>query len=111
MLQSGRSALFALMQQKVIVRPSVAIGSFLVILRMQAVENTTIIIMFRLDIRNSDTLPVPYFLDTECRLLHNLGKSVHCAWQAGRMLVCSCNFISAKEIEDTIIGLLDEDCR
>ncbi|CAN7346135.1 (2Fe-2S)-binding protein [Rhizobium sp. LjRoot30] len=26
------------------------------------------------------------------------------------MLVCSCNFITVKEIEDTIIGLLDEDC-
>ena len=26
------------------------------------------------------------------------------------MLVCSCNFISEKDIEDTIIGLLDEDC-
>lgn len=26
------------------------------------------------------------------------------------MLVCSCNFISEKEIEDTIISLLDEDC-
>lgn len=26
------------------------------------------------------------------------------------MLVCSCNFITEKEIEDTIISLLDEDC-
>ncbi|MCQ2002342.1 (2Fe-2S)-binding protein [Rhizobium sp. NRK18] len=26
------------------------------------------------------------------------------------MLVCSCNFITAKEIEDTIVALLDEDC-
>ncbi|MFP5076747.1 (2Fe-2S)-binding protein [Rhizobium sp. YIM 134829] len=26
------------------------------------------------------------------------------------MLVCSCNFISEKEIEDTITSLLDEDC-
>ncbi|MHC2352224.1 hypothetical protein ACVMB3_001682 [Sinorhizobium meliloti] len=26
------------------------------------------------------------------------------------MLVCSCNFITEKEIEDTIVGLLDEDC-
>lgn len=26
------------------------------------------------------------------------------------MLVCSCNFISEKEIEDTINALLDEDC-
>ena len=26
------------------------------------------------------------------------------------MLVCSCNFISEKEIEDTITALLDEDC-
>jgi bacterioferritin-associated ferredoxin len=26
------------------------------------------------------------------------------------MLVCSCNFISEKEIADTITGLLDEDC-
>ncbi len=26
------------------------------------------------------------------------------------MLVCSCNFITVKEIEETIISLLDEDC-
>lgn len=26
------------------------------------------------------------------------------------MLVCSCNFITEKEIEDVINGLLDEDC-
>ncbi|MBD8556828.1 (2Fe-2S)-binding protein [Rhizobium sp. CFBP 8762] len=26
------------------------------------------------------------------------------------MLVCSCNFITKKEIEDTITALLDEDC-
>lgn len=26
------------------------------------------------------------------------------------MLVCSCNFITEKEIEDTIVSLLDEDC-
>ncbi|WP_425336275.1 (2Fe-2S)-binding protein [Sinorhizobium garamanticum] len=26
------------------------------------------------------------------------------------MLVCSCNFITEEEIEDTIISLLDEDC-
>ncbi|CAN7194794.1 (2Fe-2S)-binding protein [Pararhizobium sp. LjRoot235] len=30
--------------------------------------------------------------------------------RAGRMLVCSCNFITDKDIEDTIIELLDEDC-
>lgn len=26
------------------------------------------------------------------------------------MLVCSCNFITDKDIEDTIVSLLDEDC-
>ncbi|WP_065774120.1 MULTISPECIES: (2Fe-2S)-binding protein [unclassified Ensifer] len=26
------------------------------------------------------------------------------------MLVCSCNFITEKEIEDVIVGLLNEDC-
>nr|WP_245314624.1 (2Fe-2S)-binding protein [Sinorhizobium alkalisoli] len=28
----------------------------------------------------------------------------------GDMLVCSCNYITEKEIEDTIVSLLDEDC-
>ena len=28
----------------------------------------------------------------------------------GRMLVCSCNFISEKDIQDIIVELLDEDC-
>nr|WP_244563841.1 (2Fe-2S)-binding protein [Ensifer aridi] len=36
-------------------------------------------------------------------------QSVACHRQ-DEMLVCSCNFISEKEIEDTIISLLDEDC-
>lgn len=30
--------------------------------------------------------------------------------QAGQMLVCSCNFISDKEIVDVINELLDQDC-
>ncbi|WP_083347434.1 hypothetical protein [Rhizobium sp. LCM 4573] len=41
-------------------------------------------------------------------------KKSGCRWSGltgcVRMLVCSCNYITEKEIRDTIVQLLDEDC-
>lgn len=66
--------------------------------------------MFRFVLINAQLPLAEFFVDNKYPLLlyeRIQGVAFH---RQDDMLVCSCNFITEKEIEDTIVSLLDEDC-
>ncbi|WP_415926483.1 bacterioferritin-associated ferredoxin [Neorhizobium phenanthreniclasticum] len=56
---------------------------------------------------NADTR---FFLDIGCPLSQKEDVTGHVSQVDREMLVCSCNYITDREIRDVIIELLNEDC-